>query len=242
MSGESYADPILVDDGPPSAPASAPASAIRKRKGKDNPDKAKRPRVAVLATLLAFTDLPTEMIQHIFSLCTVEDLVNLKATCSTFQAAIQGCLFLRKVTAKATLCKLSQTCLFFRIRQMYVPGLLMLDTRANFNHVSKYLRLPVHKVKCHRPQDLSWFGLGLSLVSLPDRLGHNAFVDATVSFAGRARLVILDKKLVEIYQPYVRFWKRDLESKISTAFGNLDMSPLMKPVQYNASTKCYMFA
>jgi len=257
MSGERFADPIVVDSdsdsdsgdevalpstpssAPPSGPPSAPPSAKRKR----NPDAAeqsKRARV-VLATLLSFTGLPMEMLQYIFSLCAVADIVSLYCSCSTFRAAIQGCLFLRKVNAMATLCNLSKSCMFFKIRQMYIPGILMLDKWGNPNHISKYLKLPVHSIKYCQPQDLSWFN-SLPLLSLPERSEHHAFVDATVSFADKSRVVILNNALVEIHPRHVRFWKRDLDSKVATAFGNLDMSWDMKPVQCTALTKCYMFA
>ena len=125
MSGTSSANPIVVNSDSDSDSDSysyididcdlvivGPQGKRKRGLGADQ-QISKRARV-VLAALLSFTGLPTEILQYIFSLCAVEDIVSLYSTCSTCRAAIQGWSFLRKVNAMATLCNLSQKCNFFR--------------------------------------------------------------------------------------------------------------------------------
>ena len=142
MSGTCFADPIVVDSDSDSDCNSRVlvdiAAQTKRKRGLGADQQSKRARVA-LAALLSFTGLPTEILQYIFSLSAVEDIVSLYSTCTRFRAAIQGWSFLRKVNAMATLCNLSETCMFFDLKEMYIPGLRMLyRSYKEFNHVTNY--------------------------------------------------------------------------------------------------------
>lgn len=204
--------------------------------------KSKRAR-EVLATLLSFTDMPTEILQCIFTLCAVEDIVSLYSSCSTFRAAIQDCLFLRKVNAMATLCTLSQSCMFFDLKEMYIPGLEMLyRSYKGFNHVTNYLGLPVYSVRCLQKQDVAWSSQWI-LTSLPERSDNLGFIEASVSFTLCKRYVIRKGKgKCEIPADKVPEWKKELKSKIYFVIENLEMEPYGSPINLGRATKCYMIA
>ena len=111
-----------------------------------------------------------------------------------------------------------------------------------FNHVTKYLGLPVYYVRCLHEQDVAWSSQYLLYVSLPERSDNLGFIEASVSFTQKTRYVIRKKGKCEIPADEVPKLKTALKLKISTAFDNLGMKPYVSPINLGSSTKCYMFA